>query len=97
MASATLQEILSCVDEDRHWTSILMVVQNNGERIDFSCAAQGHKSTHTVGATDQPMKGWPRKSCYRFPTKFHGIHMWGNLKKMLTFWNVCPGCKLAEI
>jgi len=96
MASSTLQEILSCVDEDRHWTSIFMVVQNNGERIDVSCAAQGRKSTYPVGATEQPLKGWPRNSCYRFPTKFHGISMWGNLKEMLTFWNVCPGCKLVE-
>ena len=90
MASTTLQVILSCVDKDRHWTSVLMIVQNNGERIDVSCAAQGRKSTHPVGATDQPMKGWPRNSCYRFPTKFHGIDMWGNLKKCLHFGTFVP-------
>ena len=96
MASTTLQEILSCVDEDRHWTSVLMVVQSNGERLDVSSAARGRNSTYPAGATDQPEKGWPRTSCYRFPIKFHGIGMWGNLKEMLTFWNVFPGCKLYE-
>ena len=94
--ASTLQEILSCVNEDRHWISTLEVVQSDGETIVFFCATQGVKSSYPVGAVDQPTKGWPRNSCYRFLIMFHGNNMWGDLKEMLTFWNVCPGCKLIE-
>ena len=93
MRLSSASELLAYTRNTEKWTSEL-VVQHNNASLNISSAAQGKISKTPSDAPDQPTR-YPRNSVYRFDVTFKGVDSWPRLKRMLSGFKCCPGCKLS--